>query len=285
MKILDGKQIAQEIQQELKQEIALSGARPALAVILVGENPASQIYIRRKMEACRTVGITSVPHLLTAETSEDEILNLIASLNKNPDIHGILIQLPLPAHVNPFKIMAAVSPDKDVDGFHPSNVGKLLIGETDGFFPCTPLGILELLTRSSIEVAGCNAVILGRSNIVGKPLAAMLMQSRSGANATVTVAHSKSRNLSELCRQADLLVVAIGKPHFVTAGMVKEGAVVVDVGINRLDSKLVGDVDFESVKSKCSAITPVPGGVGPLTIAMLLQNTFKAYQKWQSAQH
>lgn len=282
--IIDGKQIANQIQAELKEKVALlTGKKPALAVILVGEHSASQIYIKRKMEACREVGIHSIRHLLSPNISEAEILSLVSSLNMDPDIHGILIQLPLPQHVNPFKVMSAISPDKDVDGFHPTNLGKLLIGETDGFFPCTPLGIQELLTRSSIEIAGCHAVILGRSNIVGKPLAAMLMQSRSGANATVTVAHSKSKNLADICRSADLLVVAIGKPLFVTADMVKEGAVVVDVGINRIDEngtmKLVGDVDFNSVKEKCSAITPVPGGVGPLTIAMLLQNTLKAFQK------
>lgn len=284
--ILNGKQIAQQIQEELKEKISLlPGRKPVLAVILVGENPASQIYIKRKMDACAEVGITSVRHILSKTTSEEEVLALVHSLNKDSKIDGILIQLPLPDHVNPFHVMAAISPDKDVDGFHPTNMGKLLIGETDGFFPCTPLGIQELLKRSSIELTGRNVLILGRSNIVGKPLAAMLMQSRSDANATVTVAHSKSKNLPALCRQADILIVAIGQPYFVKADMVKEGAVIVDVGINRIDvkgiSKLVGDVDFEGVKGKCSAITPVPGGVGPLTIAMLLQNTLKAYQKCQ----
>lgn len=282
--IIDGKQIAKQIQEELKRKISqLPGKKPTLSVILVGEHPASQIYVKRKMDACKEIGIISKRHLLSPNTSEEEILKLVETINADPDVHGILIQLPLPAHVNPFRVMSAVSPDKDVDGFHPMNMGKLLIGETDGFAPCTPLGIQELLIRSAIEIAGCRAVILGRSNIVGKPLAAMLMQSRNGANATVTVAHSKSKNLPELCRQADLLVVAIGKAHFVTADMVKEGAIVIDVGINRIDvnggMKLVGDVDFDKVKDKCSAITPVPGGVGPMTIAMLLQNTLKAYQK------
>ena len=282
--IIDGKQIAKKIQLELKERVArIPEGKPCLAVLLVGENNASTIYVQRKMEACREVGIQSVQHILSHKTTENEILSIIVALNNDPTIHGILIQLPLPPHVNPLRIMSAVSPDKDVDGFHPTNMGKLLIGETDGFFPCTPLGIQELLIRSSIEIAGRHAVILGRSNIVGKPLAAMLMQSRSGANATVTVAHSKSENLPALCRQADLLVVAIGRPHFVGPEMVKEGAVVVDVGINRIElngkAKLVGDVDFERVKDKCAAITPVPGGVGPLTIAMLLQNTLKAFDK------
>lgn len=285
--ILDGQALAEKIQAEIKALVdKLQGRRPCLAVILVGEHPPSQIYVTRKTQACESVGIISIKRQFTQQATESEILQEIRELNENPLIDAILIQLPLPAHVNPFKITQAVHPDKDVDGFNPVNVGKLLIGETDGFFPCTPLGIKVMLERSGIELTGKHAVVLGRSNIVGKPMAAMLMQSTPGGNATVTIAHKFSRNIKELCLMADLLIVAIGQPKYVKADMVKEGVVIVDVGINRIENpskakgfQIVGDVDFENVKDKCSFITPVPKGVGPMTIAMLLQNTLRCYQK------
>lgn len=282
--ILDGKAIAAQIQDEIKKTVEhCQGRQPCLAVILVGNDPASRIYIERKTKACELVGIKSIRKEFATTINEEELLKQVDQFNNDPKIDGILIQLPLPSHVNPNKVMLRVNPNKDVDGFHPINVGKMLIGDTDGFFPCTPLGIKVLLERSGIEVSGKHVVIVGRSNIVGKPLAAILMQNAPGSNATVTVAHSKTKNLKNITLQADILIAAIGKPHTITQDMVKENAVVIDVGINRLDNHLVGDVDFDQVKEKSSFITPVPGGVGPMTIAMLLSNTLKSYLKSKGA--
>jgi len=283
--LIDGKATAQEILNEIKAKVAvLPGRKPCLAVILAGENPSSHIYINRKIQACAEVGILSRRIHLPSTATEEEILQQIAKLNADPTIDGILVQLPLPGNINPNKISLAIRPEKDVDGFHPINVGKMLLGQTDGFLPCTPLGIMTLFERKGIEMTGKQVVVLGRSNIVGKPLAAMLMQSTPRSNATVTVIHSLSRNVKEICRQADVLIAALGKPRFVTADMVKEQAVVIDVGINRIDNpskpkgyEIVGDVDFENVQSKCSWITPVPNGVGPMTIACLMGNTLKSY--------
>lgn len=284
--IIDGKEIARLIQEELKREIAgICGEKPCLAVILVGENPASQIYVKRKAQACESINMRSIRRQFSSDISEKILLEELALLNNNPEINGILVQLPLPLHINPSKITQAISPQKDVDGLHPLNAGKLLIGDQDGFVPCTPLGIQALLVRSSTEIAGKHVVVMGRSNLVGKPIAALLMQNASNANATVTVIHSHSKNIKQICLSADILIAAIGKPKIVTADMVKEGAVVIDVGINKItDSsslqgfQIAGDVDFENVKDKCSLITPVPGGVGPMTIAMLLSNTLKSYK-------
>lgn len=288
--IIDGKKIAKQIQEELKDEIAhMQGSKPCLAVILVGENPASQIYVRRKAEACESIHMTSIRRHFPSDISEKKLLEELIQLNNNPEVNGILVQLPLPAHINSSVITQAISPQKDVDGLHPLNVGKLLIGDSDGFVPCTPLGIQALLLRSGVEIAGKHVVVMGRSNLVGKPIAALLMQNNSGANATVTLLHSYSKNIKELCRSADILIVAMGKPKIITADMIKEGAVVIDVGINKIAHpqsaqgfQIVGDVDFEMVQEKCSLITPVPGGVGPMTIAMLLSNTLKSYKKSMS---
>lgn len=283
--LIDGKEIAKQIQEEIKQTIAkIRGPKPSLAVIMVGDHPASQIYVERKAKACEEVGIGSIKRKFPSSLSEDDLCREIDQLNRSDKINGILIQLPLPSHINPLKVMQRIDPHKDVDGLHPTNIGKLLLGFQDTFIPCTPLGIKVLLERSKIEVAGKQALVIGRSNLVGKPMAAILMQSSPGGNATVTIAHSKTRNLKELCQMADILIAAIGQPKFVTREMVKESAVIIDVGINKIlnSSKssgyeLVGDVDFENVKDKCSYITPVPGGVGPMTIAMLLSNTLKSY--------
>ncbi|MBA3722172.1 MAG: bifunctional 5,10-methylenetetrahydrofolate dehydrogenase/5,10-methenyltetrahydrofolate cyclohydrolase [Parachlamydiaceae bacterium] len=285
--IIDGKKIAEEIQQEIKQTIQKYNRRqPCLAVILVGEHAPSQIYVNRKTQACESVGIKSIRKELHETTTELELLAEIELLNNDPTVDGILVQLPLPPHINPSHVTHFIQPDKDVDGFHPINVGKMLIGETDGFFPCTPLGVKVLLERSSIETTGKHVLVIGRSNIVGKPTAALLMQSTPGGNATVTIAHRFSTNLKQLCLAADIIVVAIGQPKFITADMVKEGVVIIDVGINKITDlskksgyKIVGDVDFENVQAKASYITPVPNGVGPMTIAMLLQNTLLSYTK------
>ncbi len=284
--IIHGKEIAEQIQMEIKSVVAGLKRKPGLAVILVGENPASQMYVSKKIEACNQVGMVSKKIELAASSTESEILKKIAELNADHAIDGILVQLPLPKHVNPQHIIMAVSPEKDVDGFHPFNIGKLLIGHTDGFISCTPLGIQELLARSGIEMTGKHAVVIGRSNIVGKPMAALLMQNTPQGNATVTVAHSQTQNLQQLCLMADVLIAAVGKPLFIKADMVKDGAVVIDVGIHRIDDKgspkgykIVGDVDFDNVKQKASYITPVPGGVGPMTIAMLLHNTLLSYNR------
>ena len=248
------------------------GLHPGLAVIIVGDDPASRVYVNNKKKACEYIGIHSEEYALPATASEEEVLSLISTLNKKEDIHGILCQLPVPDHINEEHIIAAIDPKKDVDAFHPVNVGKIMVGNYD-FLPCTPAGVMELIKESGIEVSGKECVVLGRSNIVGKPQAMLLLHD----NGTVTVCHSRTKNLKEVCARADILVVAIGKPKFVTADMVKEGAVVIDVGINRLpDGKLCGDVDYDEVEKKAAAITPVPGGVGPMTIAMLMRNTLKA---------
>ena len=275
--ILDGKALAATLRSETAQETAQfiqqTGVTPCLAAILVGDDPASQVYVRNKEIACQKAGIKSVLHKLPAETTQEELEALIDTLNADPEISGILCQLPLPKGLNETAILDRISPDKDVDAFHPENVGRILQGRPR-FLPCTPAGIMELIRRNNIETKGKNAVVLGRSDIVGKPMAALLMQ--KGVDATVTVCHSRTSNLADVTRAAEILIVAIGKPKFVTADMVGDGAVVIDVGINRTESGLVGDVDFDAVKDKAAAITPVPGGVGPLTIAMLLQNTLTA---------
>ena len=277
MKILDGKAVSLKVKESVKvraDELKKFGVEPTLSVVLVGEDKASQTYVRAKEKACNEYGIKSVAHRLSENTTQNELLALINVLNLDDSIHGILVQLPLPKHIDTNVVLAAIDPRKDVDGFHAVNVGKLVSG-LEGFVPCTPLGVMEILKEYGIDVAGLNAVVIGRSNIVGKPMANLLLN----ASATVTVTHSKTKNLKEICKNADLIVAAIGRPFFLKADMVKDGAVVVDVGINRLDDgRLVGDVDFDEVAPKCSYITPVPGGVGPMTIAMLLNNTILAAQ-------
>lgn len=268
---IDGKRISQEIKDELKEKVASlkqEGKEAALAVIQVGSDPASSVYVNNKKKACAYIGIRSISYELPEETTEDELLALIEKLNQDDTVNGILVQLPVPAQINEDKIIQAISPHKDVDGFHPQNVGKLVIGEK-GFVSCTPAGIIQLLKRSGIEIAGKSCVVVGRSNIVGKPMALLMLRE----NATVTVAHSKTKNLKEVCQQADILIVAIGRPQFITAEYIKEGAVVIDVGIHRNEqNKLCGDVKYDEVAGHTSAITPVPGGVGPMTIAMLMNN-------------
>ena len=274
-KIIDGKAHAAAIKKEVTAEAAQfymeNKVIPHLVVLIVGEDPASEVYVRNKHKACEDVGFKSTILRHPIDETEENLLMAIEGLNNNPEVHGILVQLPLPKHLNEEKILLAIDPKKDVDSFHPYNVGKLMIGNYD-FAPCTPAGIMEMLKREKVEVEGKECVVIGRSNIVGKPIAQFLMQ----ANGTVTMCHSKTRNLSEVCRRADILVCAIGKPKFVTEEYIKPGAVVIDVGINRLDGKLCGDVDYEVVKEIASYITPVPGGCGPMTIAMLLKNTLKA---------
>ncbi len=269
--IIDGKKISQEIKDELKEKVAglkEQGKEVSLAVIQVGNDPASSVYVGNKKKACEYVGIRSLAYELPEETSEEELLALINKLNEDETVNGILVQLPVPEHIDADKIIRTISPKKDVDGFHPQNVGKLVIGE-EGFVSCTPAGIIELLKRSGISMEGKNCVVIGRSNIVGKPMALLMLRE----NATVTIAHSKTKNLKEICKTADILIVAIGKPQFVTADYVKEGAVVIDVGIHRGENKkLCGDVKYDEVAPIASAITPVPGGVGPMTIAMLMNN-------------
>ena len=269
--IIDGKKISQEIKDELKAKVAKmaeEGKKIALAVIQVGNDPASSVYVRNKKNACAYIGIESLSYELPEETTEEELVTLVEKLNQDDAVNGILVQLPLPKHINEEKIIQTISPTKDVDGFHMQNVGALCVG-SKGFVSCTPLGIIELLKRSGIEIAGKNCVVLGRSNIVGKPMGLLLLRE----NGTVTICHSKTRNIKEIAKQADILVVAIGKPKFVDETYVKEGAVVIDVGIHRnAENKLCGDVDFEKVAPHTSAITPVPGGVGPMTIAMLMNN-------------
>lgn len=273
--IIDGKQISLDIKDELKNkvsELKEQGITKCLAVIQVGDNPASTVYVRNKKKGCEYIGIDSLSYELPEETTEDELVSLVEKLNNDDKVNGILVQLPLPNHIDEDKIIKTISPLKDVDGFHPESVGKLCIGQK-GFVSCTPAGIIQLLKRSGIEIAGKECVILGRSNIVGKPMSLLMLRE----NATVTIAHSKTQNLKEVCKRADILIVAIGKPKFVTDEYVKEGAVVIDVGINRDENnKLCGDVDFEKVEPLCSYITPVPGGVGPMTIAMLLNNCVEA---------
>ncbi|MBC7108581.1 MAG: bifunctional methylenetetrahydrofolate dehydrogenase/methenyltetrahydrofolate cyclohydrolase FolD [Methanomassiliicoccales archaeon] len=287
-RLIDGNEIAAQIREELKAKIAdlkSKGVTPGLAVILVGEDPASQVYVRMKGKACEELGLYSETIRLPANYPEEALLKLIDDLNANPKIHGILVQLPLPDHINETKVLNRIDPEKDVDGFHPVNVGRMLIGDP-GFLPCTPHGIQELLIRSGNSPEGKHVVVVGRSNIVGKPVAAILMQKKKGANATVTVCHSKTKDLPSVTRMGDILIAAMGVPEFIKADMVKEGAVVIDVGVNRVEDpsskkgyKLVGDVDFEAVKQKASAITPVPGGVGPMTIVMLMKNTVLSAEK------
>ena len=278
-KIIDGKHISQEIKDELKQEVAVlkaSGRECALAVIQVGNDPASSVYVRNKKKACEYIGIRSLSYELDENTSEDELLALIDKLNADPSVHGILCQLPLPKHMDEDKVIKRISPEKDVDGFHPQNVGALVIGQ-QGFVSCTPAGIIQLLKRSNIQMEGKHCVVIGRSNIVGKPMALLMLRE----NATVTICHSSTRNLKELCKEADILIVAIGKPQFITADYVKEGAVVIDVGIHRDENnKLCGDVKYDEVEPVASAITPVPGGVGPMTIAMLMHNCVEAMKMY-----
>lgn len=277
--ILDGKALAAEIRAEISQQVAeftaATGVVPCLAAVLVGDDPASQVYVRNKRQACERSGLTSQLHQLPATCSARELASLIHQLNVDPAVHGILVQLPLPEGIEPSPILDAIRPVKDVDAFHPENVGLIVQGRPR-FLPCTPQGIQQLLIRHNIAISGRHVVVIGRSEIVGKPMALMLMQRGPGGDATVTVCHSRTRNLQEITRQADILIVAIGRPKFVTASMVKHGAVVIDVGINRTEAGLLGDVDFEGVKEVAGQITPVPGGVGPLTIAMLLQNTLTA---------
>ncbi len=278
MELIDGKAISLAIKDELKEKVKIlsqQGKTGSLAVIQVGNDPASSVYVRNKKKACEYIGIGSVSHELSEDTSEDELLQLIGELNKDPGIIGILVQLPLPAGIREDRILNAIDPSKDVDGFHPMNVGKLCIGE-DSFVSCTPAGVIELLKRSGIQIAGRHAVIIGRSNIVGKPMALLMLRE----NATVTVCHSKTADLKEITRQADILIVAMGKPGFIGSEYVKPGAVVIDVGIHRdADNKLCGDVRFDEVSKLASHITPVPGGVGPMTIAMLMNNCVKAIEK------
>jgi len=274
---IDGKMIAQAVREEIREAVEnkTTHKTPGLAVILVGEDPASKIYVRNKRKMCDAVGFYSEQYTLPADSSESEVIHLVEDLNQNPKINGILVQLPLPKHIDSRRVLDTVSPEKDVDGFHYLNVGKL-VANRPGFVSCTPKGIIALLDRSKIEIAGANAVVVGRSDIVGKPAALLLLH----RNASVTICHSKTKDLQAVCRQADILVAAIGRPQFITENMVKPGATIIDVGINRLpDGRLVGDVDYEPVCKIAGAITPVPGGVGPMTIAMLLSNTLQS-AKW-----
>jgi len=283
MTLIDGKAIGQKINEETRATIGLlkqKGIKPGLAVVLVGNDPASQAYVRSKERTATDLGMHSVKHELPTDTTQETLLALVESLNIDPLIHGILVQSPPPPQIDERKIVEAIDPRKDVDGFHPVNIAKLVLGDADAFVPCTPLGCQRLLIEYGIETAGANVVVLGRSMIVGKPMAMLLMNKGKGGDATVTIAHSRTKNLAAVCREADILIAAIGKPEFVTADFVKEGAVVIDVGINRVadptspkGSRLVGDVAFAEVAPKCKAITPVPGGVGPMTIAMLMHNT------------
>ena len=266
--LIDGKKISQQIKDECREKIEREGLQKSLAVVLVGDDPASAVYVGNKKKACEYCGIKSVSYELPAETSEKELLELVDKLNQDKSIDGILVQLPLPLHIDEDKVIKAISPDKDVDGFHPENVGRLSIGQS-GFLSCTPAGIIQLLRRSGVDTDGKECVISGRSNIVGKPMAMLMLRE----NATVTVCHSHTKDLKDVCKRADILIVAIGRPKMIDASYVKEGAVVIDVGIHRQeDGKLCGDVDFDSVEHVASKITPVPGGVGPMTIAMLMKN-------------
>ncbi len=284
-KIISGSEVAKEIREELKKEVVKLKERhnvtPGLVTILVGEDPASVSYVTAKQKTSHDLGFYSIQDNQPAEMAQDALLKLIDQYNSNPKIHGILVQLPLPKHIDEGKVLYAIDPKKDVDGFHPVNVGKLMIGEPD-YLPCTPAGIQQLLIRSGTKIEGADVVVVGRSNIVGKPIANILLQKREGANATVTICHTRTRDMASYTRKADILIVAAGKPKAITADMVKQGAVVIDVGVNRIGKTpegkaiLCGDVDFEAVKEKASAITPVPGGVGPMTITMLMMNTVKA---------
>ncbi|MFI5333542.1 MAG: bifunctional methylenetetrahydrofolate dehydrogenase/methenyltetrahydrofolate cyclohydrolase FolD [Chlamydiales bacterium] len=279
MKLLDGTGVASLVDERIKEALKQTRRKPGLAFVSVGENPASRTYIRMKKKRCQEVGIVSFDREFSDTIGEEELLYEIEELNRDPYVDGILVQLPLPSHIHPTKIMERINPDKDVDGFHPLNLGRLFLGNLEGFLPCTPHGIHLLLKHYQIPVQGKHVVIVGRSNIVGKPLAAILMQKNQDCNATVTVANSYTENLAEICKSGDILVAAIGQAHFITHEMVKKGAVVIDVGINRIKGKIVGDVDFERVAPLSSYISPVPGGVGPMTIAMLLSNTLLSYQR------
>ncbi len=274
-KILNGKEVSQRIKDELKEEVKKlksDNIFPGLAVIIVGDDPASRVYVNSKKKACEEIGIYSQEYALPENTTQDELLELVEKLNSDTKINGILVQLPLPSHIDEEAVINAISPKKDVDAFHPVNVGKIMIGNYD-FLPCTPAGVMELIKESGIDISGKECVVVGRSNIVGKPQAMLLLHQ----NGTVTICHSRTKDLAEKTKNADILIAAVGKPNFITGDMIKEGAVVIDVGINRIaPKKLVGDVDFESAEKKASAITPVPGGVGPMTIAMLMKNTVKA---------
>jgi methylenetetrahydrofolate dehydrogenase (NADP+)/methenyltetrahydrofolate cyclohydrolase len=291
-KILDGKQIADAMRADLTPEIAAlaaKGVQPGLAVVLVGENPASQVYVRMKGRACEAAGMHSETIRLPKEAAEAELLAVIDRLNADPKIHGMLVQLPLPPQINETRVLHRILPAKDVDGFHPENVGKVSIGDPTGFRPATPYGVQQILIRSGIATAGAHAVIVGRSNIVGRPMASLLMHKGKGGDATVTVCHSRTKDIAAVTRLADILIVAMGKPEFVRGDMVRPGAVVIDVGVNRVDDagsdkgyKLVGDVAFAEVSEVADAITPVPGGVGPMTITMLLYNTVQAARQWVS---
>ena len=280
MVLIDGKKVSTEIRGRLEKETAelktKIGRTPGLATVLVGKDPASAVYVRNKNKICHEIGFQSFGQNLSAETTEEELLDIIKKLNSNDEVNGILVQLPLPDHIDSEKILLSIDPEKDVDGFHPINVGKLAIGNAL-LTPCTPTGIIALLDYYKIEIPGKHAVVLGRSNIVGKPVAHLLLQ----RHATVTICHSKTKNLQQVTRQADILIAAVGRPHFVNSDMVKEGTVVIDVGINRVDGKLTGDVDFDQVAEKAGLITPVPGGVGPMTIALLMENTLKAFKATQ----
>jgi methylenetetrahydrofolate dehydrogenase (NADP+)/methenyltetrahydrofolate cyclohydrolase len=286
MNLIDGKAIAEKVHAESRagvEELKKHGVTPGLAVVLVGDDPASRAYVRAKARKCLELGLHSVKHELPAGTSQEDLVELVRRLNADPAIHGILVQSPPPPHIDEAAVVETIDPRKDVDGFHPVNVAKLAMGDPGGFVPCTPLGCQRLLVETGVETAGARVVVLGRSMIVGKPMALLMMQKGKGGDATVTIAHSRSKALEDITREADILIAAIGRPEFVKAGHVRDGAVVIDVGINRKDDpavergyRLVGDVDFEQVAPRCSAITPVPGGVGPMTIAMLIANTLKA---------
>ncbi len=289
-KLIDGNAVGATMRAELGGEIAAlikQGTKPGLAVVLVGDNPASEVYVRMKGKACEQAGLYHETIKLPKDTSEADLMGVLERLNANPKIHGILVQLPLPKQIDTNRALHRIDPRKDVDGFHPENVGKVAVGDPTGFRPATPYGVQQLLLRTGVETKGAHAVIVGRSNIVGRPMAALLLHDGPGGNATVTVCHSRTRNIEQHTRQADILIVAIGKPEFVTGSMVKPGAVVIDVGVNRVDDpsrkqgyRLVGDVQFEEAKQVASAITPVPGGVGPMTITMLLYNTVQAARQW-----
>ncbi|MBT7881068.1 MAG: bifunctional methylenetetrahydrofolate dehydrogenase/methenyltetrahydrofolate cyclohydrolase FolD [Flavobacteriaceae bacterium] len=277
MSIIDWKKVSSHIKDNIAAEVKIlknkTGKTPGLAVVLVGDDPASAVYVKNKNKTCKNIGFQSFEHILPENTSEDKLLNLINELNNDDQVNGILVQLPLPSHISSKTILVSINPQKDVDGFHLENVGRLVTGNAL-FKPCTPAGIIKLLDEYKIEIEGKNAVIIGRSNIVGKPVSFLLLE----RNATVTICHSRTKDLPSITRSADILIAAIGKPNFVSLDMVKNNAVVIDVGINRLDGKLVGDVDFASVSKQASLITPVPGGVGPMTIAMLMENTLQAFK-------
>jgi len=287
-RIIDGAKVAADMRAELKEHVAelkKKGIVPGLGVILVGQDPASKSYVTAKERACAEIGIYSDDNRLPAQTSQNDLITLIKKMNADPKINGILVQLPLPKHLNEAQVLMTISPDKDVDGFHPTNVGRMVVGEK-AFLPCTPHGVIQLLIRSGVTIDGSHVVIVGRSNIVGKPLANMLIQKSPTGNATVTICHTRTKNLAGFTKQADIVIAAAGRPNTITADMIKPGAVVIDVGVNRVDDetkksgyRLVGDVDFENVKEKASLITPVPGGVGPMTITMLLYNTVESAKR------